>query len=338
MIKPTRPGVFRMPRPADNFTMISHEFSRSQLSARAVKVGLYILSHAEGFTETQDRIARVIKLSPKTVRAALEDLEEGGFLVRYEIREGGHRVGTAYGITDQVQRLTGDFPGGDFPGGDFPGHKKTSSSKKISNPKKTNPSGGSSADAAGPTLEPSPTHDEEEPVTTSVDQGALFDVPEKKKTAGTSGRKAADPSAGTVVAAFVDSYRAHHSGADPLKRDIGRVARESKAILVKGEAGPQELTDAAREMGQGPYSNIAMALKIHRDRGARSGNRKSGVPARPYTDPDWVKVAQDEDRAWYEELMTDDDAIRWARRSADEVQALIARYGEPLAARFEAVA
>jgi hypothetical protein len=336
LITPTQPGVFRMPRPADNFTLISHEFSRSQLPARAIKVGLYILSHADGFTESQDRIATVIKMSPKTVRAALVDLEGGGFLVRFLVRENGHVVGTAYGITDQPQPLTGDSPGGDLPGGKSPAPKKIIPSKKISKTKKTSPSGGSTPGGATPTLDPTPIRDEqEEPVSKPVDNLALFDVqPEKRR----DGRevKAPSPSAATVVAAFVDSYRKHHSQAEPLKRDVGRVARDAKALLGRGEADPGELERAAAQMGEGQWSNLAMALKIYRDR----GNRKPvhpGSPALPHTHPTWVAIADRVDRDTHARLLVDDELVAWIGGDPAEVEKWVSKFPD-LAARFEAVA
>lgn len=337
MVAPTRTGVFRMPRPADNFTMISHEFSRSRLTARAIKVGLYVLSHADGFTESQDRIARVIGLSPKTVRAALVDLERGGFLVRHLIRERGHVLGTAYGITDQPQPLTVNPPGGETPGGETPAPKKTSSRSETTNRKKTTPSGGQTADAAAPNLEASPILETEEPVVSLAEPLPLFDIPAPKIKDAGKPKAPADPSARTVVAAFVDAYRKAHAQTDPVRSAIGRVARDAKMLINEGRAAATELERAATEMGGTSYNNLPVALDKLRERGPKHTGRAAGVAASAHTDPYWQEAEQRNKIKWYNDLLTDDDAIRWARRDPSEVDRLVAEYPE-LADRFRDVA
>lgn len=330
---PTSPGVYRLSRPSDRYDPVSRVFSRSQLSARAIKLGLYILSHRDGFTQSQDEIGRVIAMSPKTVRAALVDLEDAGHLVRHEIRnDEGHRIGTAYGITDEpISGLTVDPPPGENPPGEFTGHKESRSRRDTTLKKKTNPSGGSSADAAAPTLEASPTHSEETPVVAPVAQDALFDVPAEK----TARKRDEGPSARTVVAAYVDSYRKHHAGADPSKAFLGRVARSAKAALESGAAAPDELTAAAGAMGEGPYANLDVALSIFRQGGRRRVQTSS--PALPHTDPAWVAVAQQVDSDTYQRLLVDDELVQWMAGDQSEVDKWVFRHPE-LASRFATVA
>jgi hypothetical protein len=339
-----------MPRPADNYTMISHEFSRSRLSARAVKVGLYVLSHADGFTQTQEQIGRVIRMSVPTVIAALRDLEGGGFLVRHEVRDDhGRKMGTAYGITDNPQvNPPGPLPKDSLPKDSLPkkssAHKKTSSRSETTPSKKTTPSGGETADAAPPSLEVSPILEHpEDAMTASAETLALFDPPETAQAKTAKKPKAEktppSPSAGTVVAAFVDSYRSHHSGGDPVKAAIGRVARDAKMMIDEGRASAEELQRAATAMGLGPYNNLAVALDKLRKQGGsdRKFGRQSGVAARPHTDPDWMAVAERNRVKEYNDLLTDDDAVRWARRDPAYAAKIVDTYPE-LADRFRDVA
>lgn len=339
------PGITRYHRPNEAYTKIRNDFARNaKIKLRAFRVASYVLSHQDGFVQTQEQIARACGLSVTTVRAALEDLRADRYLVSRRLREGGRWIGTAYAVSDipftdsELAALSApcaECECSECECSESMPPKKISSSKKINQDEEDQPSGGTPGGA--PSLETPPIHEQqEEPVSKPAESLALFDIPAPDSTDEEA--QAPSPSAGTVVAAFVDSYRQHHSGGNPLKKDIGRVARESKALLDTGEAGPLELTEAATEMGKGPYANIGMALKILRDRSGRRGNRQAGAPARPHTDADWAQQAQDDDRAWFEELMSDDDAIRWARQDPDEVRMLIRRYGAQLAARFEAVA
>lgn len=149
-----QPGIYRFSRPERAYDPISRQFSRcGDMPGNAVKLGLYILSHAEGFTLSQTAIARNLHMDEKTVRVAMRELEKRRFLVRHDIRNArGYRVGTAYAVTDvpftdeELETLaspTGKIPGGKIPGGESPGHKKTSSRRETTTSKKSNPSGGS---------------------------------------------------------------------------------------------------------------------------------------------------------------------------------------------------
>jgi DNA-binding CsgD family transcriptional regulator len=328
-------GIVRYHRPTEAFSQVRNDFHRNpSLSLRAYRVAGYILSHADGFVQTQKQIARACSLSVTTVRAALEDLRGSRYLVSARVREHGRYVGTAYAVSDvpftdaEVNALSG--LGTESVHTESVPHKKITTSEKT---RKNNPSGGTTAGAAPRSLEPPPIHEQrqEDAVPPPAESLALFDVP-----APTKAQKAESPSAKTVVAAYVDSYRQNHSAVDPPKRSIGRVAREAKALLSAADADPGELSAAAAAMGEGQWDNLTMALKIHRERGSRNRTR-GALPALPHTHPVWVEIAREEDAKTYQRVLVDDELVRWISGDQSEVDKWIARYPE-LAARFESVA
>jgi hypothetical protein len=327
-------GIVRYHRPTEAYSKHRNSFDRHPgHSLRAYRVAGYIFSHADGFNQTQKQIAHACGLSLNTVRGALQDLERDGYLARQRIREGGRWIGTAYAVSDipftEDELAALCPPGADFEHSESAPHKKITTSEKT---KKNNPSGGATAAAAPRSLEPSPIHEQrqEDAVAPPAETLALFDPPPSVKA-----QKPREPSAGTVVAAFVDAYRKAHSGADPVKAAIGRVARDAKMLIETGRAAPQELEKAATEMGGTSYNNLPVSLDKLRE--APKRGRQGAVPASPFSDPHWQEIAVEQDRQWYQDLLTDDESIRWARRDQSEVDKLIARYPE-LAARFRDVA
>lgn len=71
------------PRLEDRFTMISNEvFQRADLSFRAKAIYGYLMSCRSGWMLTRDRIAEALEVSAGTIRRALEELEDAGYLVR----------------------------------------------------------------------------------------------------------------------------------------------------------------------------------------------------------------------------------------------------------------
>lgn len=333
--------VRRVNRPADQFVMISNGFARDErLSLEAIGLGVWLLSHVEGWETSVQAICTRTRTGRDRVSRILNELEDAGYLRRVQERDDyGRMAAMVYEI--QCTPFDGETPGGTGtlktrkrvsrirPTGT---HKKTTL-KKTTQEQKTDPSGGETAAAAPRSLEVSPIHEQrqEDAVAPAADSLALFDVP-----APTKAQKAESPSAKTVTAAYVDSYRSAHSGGEPLKRSIGRVARDAKAMLDRAEAGPSELVAAAQAMGKGPYDNLSMALKISRERMNKAG-KQAGVPARPHTDAHWLDAEARVESQWYQDLLTQDDAIEWARRDPAEVARLVATYPD-LAARFESVA
>ncbi|MHD0031341.1 helix-turn-helix domain-containing protein [Corynebacterium diphtheriae] len=71
------------PRLEDRFTMISNDvFQRADLSFRAKAIYGYLMSCRSGWQLTRDRIAEALEVSAGTIRRALEELEDAGYLVR----------------------------------------------------------------------------------------------------------------------------------------------------------------------------------------------------------------------------------------------------------------
>lgn len=293
------------------------------MPGNAVKLGLYILSHAEGFSLSQAAIARNLHMDEKTVRVAMRELEKRRFLVRHDIRNArGYRVGTAYAVTDvpftdeELETLAGPpgkIPGGKIPGGESPGHKKTISRRETTTSKKSNPPGGSLRDCAPP---PTPTEEDPMPRTAAQSEALPLDLPEQPKA---QGRKD-EPSAQTVVAAFVDSYRKHHSGGNPTRAVIGRVSRSAKAILATGAAGPAELTAAATELGTGPYANLDTALAMHRQKGTRHMGTIAPCPPRGT----FAEASNEADRQFCDQLKADPELAAWIVTDKVEASRLIA--------------
>jgi hypothetical protein len=332
--------IRRVNRPADDFTMIRNEFVRDdRLSFKARGLGAWLMSHAAGWETSAAAIAKACGCGREQVRTALLELERHRYLRRVQERTPGGTLGqSVYEV--QCTPFDEESPGGDrdpvsrrrlVRPRETEQHKKTTS-KKTTQQQKNTPSGGATADAAPRSLEPSPIHEQrqEDAVAPPAETLALFDPPPSVKA-----QKPREPSAGTVVAAFVDAYRKAHSGADPVKAAIGRVARDAKMLIETGRAAPQELEKAATEMGGTSYNNLPVSLDKLRE--APKRGRQGAVPASPFSDPHWQEIAVEQDRQWYQDLLTDDESIRWARRDQSEVDKLIARYPE-LAARFRDVA
>lgn len=323
-------GITRYHRPADGFTIIRDSFLRNAAtSLRAFRVGAYVLSHAAGFIQTQRQIARACGLSVTTVREALVDLERDRYLARRVLRDGHGRVaGTAYAVSDQPftdEELAQLCPPCTESECRESVHtesvppKKTTPARETTSSEKTRPSGGSLREPDRPSTE------EDGPMPPAQELAFDLDLPEPEPPA----RK--EPSAADVVAAFVDSYRRHHSGADPLKRDTGRVARDAKQILDSGRATVAELSEAATAMGSGPYANLGVQLNMRRE--GRRGTRAT-VPVAPRGSFDVASASSQ--AAFLEELHRDRNVAAWVAEDPEAVQRYIA-LDPSLAAVFAAV-
>lgn len=280
-------GVTRYHRPTKNFTSIRNTFHRDiRVKPRAAKVGAYLLTHADGFTQSQAQLAANTGLSIMTVRAALGDLAGLGYMAMKVIRERGRVIGTAYAMADTpfTHEELAELASADVTS---PPCTDSVPTKSV-HPKKTRSRRDSSPEEEDQPLRGAPggvTVDHVEAEMTKPDpvQAALFEAPKPPKRPAS----AEDPSARTVVAAYVDSHR-RHQGGDPLRRDIGRVARDAKALLDRGEASPHELEAAARELGQSTWSNIGTALKIRRRREQPSAT--GATQPIPYGSDRWERL------------------------------------------------
>lgn len=97
-----RPGIYRVRGAKLGYSRISDTFARDgDLTTRARSVGLYMLSHREGYVMQQESVARHLKISRNTVRGAFEDLAAGGYMRSGLVREGQRVVGTWYAFRDE---------------------------------------------------------------------------------------------------------------------------------------------------------------------------------------------------------------------------------------------
>ena len=101
---------------------------------------------------------------------------------------------------------------------------------------------------------------------TATDQPGLFDIPASPEPSPTDSQEDKRTPAQRIVAAYVDSHRRAH-GTDPLKGDIGRVARDTRALLE--QATESELVRAADQLGVSVYANLGVQLKKDRERSRR---------------------------------------------------------------------
>lgn len=125
------------------------------------------------------------------------------------------------------------------------------------------------------------------PTATDPAQAQLFDV----KTPEPPAAEARKPEgAQAVVAAYVEAWREFNAEGEPLKAHKGRIARDAKALLSKGEATEQELVKAARVMASSPYANLGVQLNMQR--GRRAGSGPGNVPPVPEHDPGWAEGDQ----------------------------------------------
>jgi hypothetical protein len=110
--------------------MISNDFARDhRLTFKARGIGLYLLTHADGFRSTTASIAKANGCGLDQVRAGLQELETFGYLVRERTRDdSGHNTDTDYLITDQPQDgepLRGETQRRVLQRRETPTHKKT---------------------------------------------------------------------------------------------------------------------------------------------------------------------------------------------------------------------
>lgn len=298
MLTPLRAvGVTRYHRPQKNYTTLRNSFVRdAKVSLRAFRVGAYVLSHADGFVQTQAQIAAAVDLSVGTVRAALVDLEKSRHLARRVVREHGRVIGTAYAVSDvpftdeELAALTSEDVTSEpctesVPTESVP-PKKIRSRRDSSSVEEDQPSGGA-ADAA-PVEEPDTPEEDAMPTATDPAQAQLFDMPSPEPPAAEARKP---EGAQAVVAAYVDAWRELNPGGEPLKSHRGRIARDAKALLTQGEATQGELVAAARAMAATPFSNLGVQLNMaRRGRGAIVGHSQP----LPKDHPSWTQGAAED--------------------------------------------
>jgi len=239
-------GIRRRARKADQFVQIDNAFLRDEaLSIEARGLGAYLLTHSEGFRVTAAALGKACGTGRDKTRRLVQELETAGYLVREHSRESGRFSTDEFSMSDEKAQVeasdwkpvTGDQSPETAP------HKKTNSKNTIEN---TTPPGGDDF-AAAP-------------------DGGMFPAPEQPK---------AEPvfSAGTVVAAYVDSYRAK-TGGDPTKRYIAQVGREAKALIEQGRDHVAILASAVA-LGKTAYPTLERQFALAQHGGQASPARRT---------------------------------------------------------------
>lgn len=98
--------IKRGPIAADNFTVISNALLRdAALSFKARGLAAWLLGHRDDFNLTMVRIAQMNGCGEASVRSAVKELEDAGYLVREQARtEGSGQFGeTVYYLTDSPE-------------------------------------------------------------------------------------------------------------------------------------------------------------------------------------------------------------------------------------------
>ena len=120
------------------------------------------------------------------------------------------------------------------------------------------------------------------PTATDPAQAQLFDLPSSEPPPAEAGKP---QGAQLVLSAYVEAWREFNAEGDPLRAHKGRIARDAKAMLTKGEATEEELVTAARAMASGPYANLGVQLTILRRR--RAGRGAGNVAPLPQEHDAW---------------------------------------------------
>jgi hypothetical protein len=130
--------IRRGPLAADNFTIVSNAIIRdARLSLKARGLGIWLLSHTEGWKLSIRSIATQVGTGVEAVQSGLKELEDHGYLVReQQTGEHGKFAGVDYRVTDVPAGQTEyGFPVHGSPADGEAGdrvsdtHKKTNSKK-----------------------------------------------------------------------------------------------------------------------------------------------------------------------------------------------------------------
>jgi hypothetical protein len=261
-------AIFAFNRPADRFTIIANDLIEdTELKHAAFRIVVYVGRHAANFRLSQLAIGRALGMDRGTVARHLTHLEELGYLRRLPNYSAEGRqaddlyVSQARMTPEQWEEALpnpcGKTPCGKTQHGETPQRKKTNSKKTKT--QEDQPSGGSDADAPSEP-ESDPSTEEDMPRAAALDQPGLFDAPVVEKPKRKERAKPVGIPA--VVAAYVDSYVAHHSGRKPMGSDLGKIGRDAKMIMAREEATEEELLQAATRMGRGEWSNLTQEIKF----------------------------------------------------------------------------
>lgn len=310
--------IQRVESPAERYAIVSNSFARDhRLGFFARGVGVFLLSHRDGWEITASGIARQAGIGRDQVRRALVELEHHRYLRRVRQRSENGKLGpmlylircTPFPCEDEDNprsdlRLVDQAQADQAPVSAH--HKKTS--PKDTTSQKENPSRGAAAPAPAAR---SPEEDEPMPARKPpADQPLPFDLPGPVKAEPA-------PSARDVVAAYVSSYAENHSGGRPVPADIGRVSRDAKAALSAGKASVPELVAAATALGATPYANLGVQLGITRS--SKPVARIAPVAPRGSFD----EAHHQSKLRFAEKIRTDRETAAWVAQDPVEVQNMI---------------
>jgi DNA-binding Lrp family transcriptional regulator len=233
--------------------MISNQFLRdTSLSFRARGLGSWLLSHVDGWQVSAAAIAKQAGVGRDQVRSMMQELEDAGYLRRARERTEDGKLG---GMLYEIQCTPFEPQEPDTPSSDqrlesqaldssglvSTPHKKTSSLEDHSEVDQKEPSGG--ADGAS-------------------------DTPRTLQ-------------ASTMVAAYVDSFRAARDGQDPPKSVILQVGREAKRLL-EGNTDPDLVLRAAQALGKTAFRSLETeVLRVMTPGGAGAHNGRQANPQTP---------------------------------------------------------
>ena len=134
-------GVIRVEH-NQNYTVMSNEHLRDRrLSLRAMGLMSRMLSDSDSYQHSIAGLAAVCKEGRDAVRKALQELEEAGYLVREQTRQGGSFSACDYTLYEHSRKPEADpsAPAGHLP---FQGRQDGGDSPLTENPSTVNPSTG----------------------------------------------------------------------------------------------------------------------------------------------------------------------------------------------------
>jgi len=148
--------------PESDYLIVSNELARDpNLSLQAKAIYIYLRSHREGWSMSVRRVAEALGVNKDTVGRYLDELEEAGYLIRTQGRDGKGRLGqsvymtlsspqskntasektghgkTGHGETRHGKTGHGETRHGETRHGYLGTHKKTNSYKKTKEEEKT---------------------------------------------------------------------------------------------------------------------------------------------------------------------------------------------------------
>lgn len=245
------------------------------LSWKAKGVAALLASHSSNFRFSADEISKWATDGRRAVQGALRELEDAGYLRRERAVNGhGRATGMIYQLfpSPQVEPQGGFGPAENAPTANGPAENRTDPYKESTPKEYITPKEDHQEDPAERGVA---TAAEDLPFEPAKDGGLFDDAPLRPEPEPPAPRAF---SAGTVVAAYVDSFRERSGGKDPVKRYIAQVGREAKAMIDSGVAS-DVLLAAAKALGRTAYASLERQVMMAQSGsdGRDLGNRYDGA-------------------------------------------------------------